>query len=115
MKEVFGKDDKTKEEESKIRPPKKEAVKEDIHEGKPFFPGNPGKRGQLGTIKKFPEHIPDPPKIKKYVKPPEDAPEPPPGFKATYKYMTRPSPSIATNYRNLKSSFPSAFSRSPVR
>jgi len=51
----------------------------------------------------------DPPVEKKYVKPAEGVPEPPPGFKATYKYMSRPQPSIATNFRNLKASFPSAF------
>lgn len=37
-----------------------------------------------------------------------------PGFKATYKGLSRPSPSVATNFRNLKSQFPSAF-RSPAR
>jgi hypothetical protein len=32
-----------------------------------------------------------------------------PGFKLTYNYKTRPTPSIAVNYRNLKASFPSSF------
>jgi hypothetical protein len=97
------------------RPKKEEPERPDIHDGKAFKPANPSKKGNHSTFQKFPEHKPDPPKDKKYVKPPEDAPESPPGFKATYKFQSRPTPSIATNYRNLKSSYPSAFSRSPVR
>ena len=34
-----------------------------------------------------------------------------PGFKNTYKERSRPTPSIATNFINLKASFPSAFAR----
>lgn len=81
-----------------------------MHE-KPFFPSKPGLKGVTGTLMKFPEHVPSPAKIKKYVKPPEDAPEPPPGFKATYKGLSRPTPSIVTNIRNLKASYPTAFRR----
>lgn len=32
------------------------------------------------------------------------------GWRATYKGMSRPSPSVATNLRNLKTSFPHSFS-----
>lgn len=96
------------------RKKKEEQEREDIHEGKAFKPANPGKRGKNGTLERFPLHKADPPKEKKYVKPADDAPEVPPGFKATYKYRSRPTPSVATNMRNLKASFPSAF-RSPVR
>ena len=74
----------------------------------------PLKKGNNQTIEKFPKYIEDPPTDKKYVKPAEGAPESPPGWKATYRKQSRPTPSVATNFRNLKSSFPSAFSRSPV-
>ena len=68
------------------------------------------KKGQTSTIAKFPEFIPDPPKQKKRVKKDDDD-DAPPGFKCTKKYMSRPTPSVATNFRNLKASFPSAFRR----
>jgi hypothetical protein len=67
------------------KPVKKAAVREDIHDGKSFKPANPGKRGKNGTLDKFPKHVPEMPKPKIYVKPPDDAPESPPGFKCTYK------------------------------
>lgn len=97
------------------RKPKEKEEFQDVHDGKAFKPANPGKKGVNGTIDKFPLHKPDPPTETKRFKPAEDAPDPPPGFKVTYKYRSRPQPSIATNVRNLKASFPSAFSRSPMR
>lgn len=33
------------------------------------------------------------------------------GWCVTWKERTRPTPSVALNYRNLKSSFPGAFKR----
>jgi len=33
-----------------------------------------------------------------------------PRFKLTYNLRSRPTPSVATNYRNLKASYPMAFS-----
>ena len=98
-------------------PAKREKNKEErvnIHD-KPFFPARPGPKGKFGTLDKFPEHKADPARQIKRVKKEEDAPDPPPGFKNTYRYQSRPTPSIATNIRNLKSSYPSAFSRSPMR
>ena len=38
-----------------------------------------------------------------------------PGFKVTYKGLSGPSPSVATNRRNLASQFSKAFMRSPGR
>jgi hypothetical protein len=94
-------------EEAKHIPPGKEGATHD----RAFKPSNPGRKGIFGTIDKFPEHSPDPPTEKKRVIKDENAPESPPGFKATYKYKSRPSPSVATNLRNLKASFPGAFRR----
>jgi hypothetical protein len=55
----------------------------------------------------LPPHLPNPPKDVTRKVWPEDAA---PAFKRSHKGLTRPTPSIATNMRNLKSSFPSAFS-----
>lgn len=76
-----------------------------------FRPSNPGKKGVNGTLTKFPDHKASPCKDKKYIKPEEDAEQGPPGFKATYKYRSRPTPSVATNFRNLKASYPMAFKK----
>lgn len=97
------------------KPPKEKEEAHDIHDGKAFKPANPTKKGYKGTFVKFPEHMPNPPTEKTRAKLADDAPEPPPGFKATYRFRSRPTPSIATNYRNLKASYPMAFSRSPNR
>ena len=71
---------------------------------------NPAKKGYKGTINPFPQHVPDPPVEKKRVIKNEDAEEIP-AFKMTKKTNTRPTPSIATNVRNLKASFPAMFRR----
>jgi len=101
-------------EENPPVPPRKAPVVEEkkgdpLHD-KPFKPSNPNKKGRQGAIEKFPAHVPDPIfQAKKKAVVDENAPESPPGFKMTYKYKSRPSPSVATNIRNLKASFPSAF------
>ena len=97
------------------KPVKAEGEEEEppLHD-KAFKPSNPSKRGALkGTISRFPEYLPNPPKELKRVKIDEDAEKPlhEKGFKMTYKGLTRPQPSIATNTRNLKAQFPSAFAR----
>lgn len=84
-----------------------------IHE-RAFRPANPAKRGNHCTIEKFPLYKEDPPKEVKRIKIAEDAPEPPPGFRMTYNRKGSPTPSIACNIRNLKSSFPASF-RSPTK
>lgn len=77
---------------------------------KAFKPSNPPRIGYNKTINKFPEYKEDPPKrlTRKIVVEGEDEG---PKFKSTYKERSRPTPSIATNFRNLKASFPSAFRR----
>ena len=82
---------------------------------KEFKPSNPNKKGILkGTIGGFPEYLPNPPteiKRKKVVEGEEEEKLHDKGFKMTYRGLTRPTPSIATNTRNLKAQFPSAFAR----
>lgn len=85
---------------------------EPLHD-KPFRPSHPSKKGTIkGTLEKFPAYLPDPPVEKKRIILTEaEEAELPIGFKATYKFKSRPTPSVATNYRNLKASYPSAFAR----
>ena len=89
----------------------KEFVCKEAEHDRPFKPANPSKKGAIkGTIDTFPEWQKDPTFLQK--KRAESVDDGPPGFKCTYKYRSRPQPSVATNFRNLKASFPSAF-RSP--
>ena len=80
---------------------------------KPFKPSNPSRKGKIkGTLEKFPQYLPNPPvELKRKVLAEGEEEESIPGFKATHKYKSRPTPSVATNYRNLKASYPSAFAR----
>ena len=93
-------------------PPKAEKKKE-VHgyvHDKPFFPANPNQRFSVHkTIAKFPEYKEDPPKEISKRQP--DDPDAPKKFKPTHSGKTVPSPSVAVNIRNLKSSFPSVFRR----
>lgn len=113
---MFNKARQVYEEEPRL-PEKKtrEFVRNEAEHDRAFRPANPSKRGNHQTIAKFPEHKADPPTEKKRVIAKEGDPEAPPGWKATYAKRTRPTPSVATNFRNLKASYPSAFARSPVR
>ena len=77
---------------------------------KPFRPSNPPKRGYNKTLAKFPEYKENPLKQITRVQPVEGY-EPPPRFKMTTNTYSRPTPSIATNMRNMKSSFPSVFKK----
>lgn len=76
----------------------------------PFFPANPPKRGYNKTIGRFPEYKEDPMKVvtRKKTKE-EDADER--KWRTSYKKKSVPTPSVTTNYRNLKSEFPSVFRR----
>ena len=53
--------------------------------------------------------MPNPPKELKRVKKEEGEEEDRPRFKLTYNLRSRPCPSVATNFRNLKSAYPAAF------
>lgn len=77
----------------------------------PFKPSNPPKKGYNGTIDKFPEYKEDP--LKQAVRKKEENKDKDDRgkWRTTHKKKTVPTPSITTNYRNLKSEFPSVFRR----
>jgi hypothetical protein len=59
--------------------------------------------------------MPNPPKELKRKVIVEGEEEDRPRFKLTYNERTRPTPSVATNFRNLKSQFPRAFSVNSIK
>jgi hypothetical protein len=76
----------------------------------PFYPSHPPKKGYNRTLDKFPPYKEDPMKVVERNKDTEK------DDKATWrppKIMkhTIPSSSVVTNYRNLKTEFPSIFRR----
>ena len=81
-----------------------------IEHDKPFKPSNPPKKGYNKTLAKFPVYQEDP---KKPVtrKVPIEGEDEKPKFKPTHNSKSRPTPSVATNLRNMKTAFPSVFRR----
>ena len=75
---------------------------------KPFKPSNPPKIGYNKSLSPFPKYMEDP--FKHVTRRMEEEDEKP-KFKPTHNSKTRPSPSVQTNMRNLKASFPSVFKR----
>lgn len=71
-----------------------------MHEGAQFKPAGPGKKNK--TLSRFPSFMPDPPREKVRVKKDENAEYVPP-FKPSTRQFTRPTPSIVTNFRNMRS------------
>ena len=77
---------------------------------KPFRPTNPPKRGSQATLAKFPKYQEDPKKpLERKV--PLEGEEEKAKFKNMHIMRSRPTPSVATNMRNMKASFPSVFKR----
>ncbi len=73
----------------------------------PFKPSHPPKKGYNNTLDKFPEYKEDPLKFvtrKKHVEGEDER-----KWKTSHKKKSVPTPSVVTNYRNLKSEFPSVF------
>jgi hypothetical protein len=75
----------------------------DIHNGAAFKVAGPGKRKK--TLGKFPTFMPDPPREIKRVKK-DDNTEDPPRFKMNTTVFSRPTPSVVTNFRNIRTAFP---------
>lgn len=112
-KDVYGED--------RPMPPKREKVSqsaaalpdvepvEPLHD-KAFKPSGP-KKSIHPTIGGFPPYQPNPPRELKRKIIVEGEEEERPRFKMTYNQKSLPCKSVATNYRNLKSAFPSAFAR----
>ena len=75
---------------------------------KPFRPSQPPKIGYNKTLAPFPDYKEDPLKfVERKMEEEEDKPK----FKPSSLPKTRPTPSVQTNMRNLKASFPSVFKR----
>jgi hypothetical protein len=74
----------------------------------PFKPSHPAKRGYNKTLDKFPEYKEDP---MKEVKRKKEEAEERARWRSTHKYKSKPTPSVVTSFRNLKSEFPSIYRR----
>ena len=70
----------------------------------PFKPSNPPKRGYNKTLDKFPEYKEDPLRVVTRRK--ESVDDNKARWKPTHNQKTVPTPSVATQYKNLKSEFP---------
>lgn len=104
IKEVFGEDVPIPARKAKAPsvPPMEQEVA--------FKPAMPPRSGWKCTLEKFPVYMENP--IKKLERRmPVEGEENPPSFKSTHQYKSRPTPSVVTNLKNLKSSFPSVFKR----
>jgi len=89
------------------KPPAK--PKPQVEHDKPFKPSNPPKKGiHDKTLAKFPEHIEEKPEPKKR-KPKKDDERP--AWKPNTFKSTAPSPSVATNLKNIRSSLPTMMRR----
>jgi hypothetical protein len=105
-KTVYGEDIEIK---PRAPPAKKEVP--NIHDGKPFVPSHPPKKGYNKSIAKFPEYKEDPLKFVQRAKPKEDGDEDKPRFKMTTNGGSRPNPSVVCNMKNLRSAYPSVFKK----
>ena len=99
-------------EDIKARPRLSSILAADTEHERPFRPSHPPKKGihNYTTLGKFPNYMENPPMETVRIKPDENAEERP-RFKMTTNSFTRPTPSIVTNMKNLKTSFPSVFAR----
>lgn len=75
-----------------------------------FRPAKPLKTGFNCTFEKFPNYMENPLKFTQR-KVPVEGEEVAPAFKSATRFRSKPSTSIVTNIRNLKTSFPSIFKR----
>lgn len=90
------------------RAPKPRSANIADHDGKAFKPSNPPKAGYNKTLAPFPTYLEDPKKPLTRRMPIEGE-EDKKKFKPTHNAKSRPTPSVATNVRNIKSAFPSLF------
>ena len=93
----------------KARPASSGVKEKHAEHERAWRPSMPPRSGVYCTLAKHPGFMPNPPKQLTRVKPVEGEPEAPPPFKMTHKRKTIPSASVATNFRNLKASYPSIF------
>jgi len=76
----------------------------------PFKPAKPPRRGYSCTLEKFPVYMENPLKFTERRRPVEGEDDIKP-FRSATHFKSRPSPSITTNMRNMKASFPSVFKK----
>lgn len=93
----------------KARPASSKVKGNHFEHERAWRPSKPPRSGIYCTLAKHPEFMPNPPKQLTRVKPVEGDSLPPPPFKPSYSRKTIPSASVATNFRNLKASYPSIF------
>lgn len=102
IKEAYGED---KEYPARKAPdPRKPLMTHDA----PFKPSNPPKRGYNKTLDKFPPYVEDPLKFAARKKEEDEGKG---KWKPSHAGKTIPTPSVTTNFKNLKSEFPSVFRR----
>ena len=89
------------------RPPPKKSPPPMEHD-KPFKPSHPPKVGYNQTLAPFPYYKEDPKKPLTRKVEEEDDKKP---FRPTHNSKSTPMPSVTTNLRNMKASFPSVFKR----
>ena len=75
---------------------------------KPFRPSHPPKKGYNSPLGAFPEYMENP--LKPVTRKPEEEDDRK-KFRPTHNSKSRPTPSVQTNLRNLKASFPTIFKR----
>ena len=102
IKEAFGED---RDYPNRKAPAKREPLME--HDF-PFKPSNPSKKGYNKTLGKFPDHMPEP--IKQVMRKTSVGDEKS-SWRTTYKFKSKPTPSVVTSFRNLKIEFPSVYRR----
>lgn len=90
--------------------PARKASEPPMEQEAAWKPAKPARSGYSCTFEKFPEYKENPLKHTQRKRPVEGE-EPGPAFRSTYMYRSRPTPSVVTNLRNMKSSFPSVFKR----
>lgn len=100
----------------KKKKPARKAKPQVEHSG-PFRPSNPPKKGIVDkTLQKFPDYLDDKkaledPNYGKPKKKKEKAEDERPAWKPNTYVKSRPTPSVATNLRNIRSSLPTMMRR----
>jgi Domain of unknown function (DUF4586) len=109
IKEVYGTDVPLPKVEEEAPRKRLDSPHQPLHD-KAFKPSNPAKRGYNKTIDKFPCYKEDPLTFIERKKPVEGEEERP-RFKPSHNKKSMPMVPVATNFRNLKTEFPSIFRR----
>lgn len=88
--------------------PRKKDMPPPMEQEGAWKPSKPPRRGYSCTLEKFPAYMENPLKFTERKRPVEGE-EPGPAFKSATNFKSRPTPSVVTNMKNLKASFPSVF------